>query len=161
MNDLENKGMTTVSDLRKSIDRLFEDFWRAPPFGSMMEWPWQPGLDFKEEPDHYLFTLEVPGIHKDQLKIESVENQITISGKKHSYKKPKLASDSTEEHWTQFQKKIRLPAHSDVEKIEVHYQDGLLHLYVPKTTQSQPRTIPLQEESQTKHFLKKLLGMEE
>src|SRR4051812_45944780 len=41
-----------------------------------------PACEIEEQKDHFLLSLEVPGVKKDDLKIEFVENQVIISGER-------------------------------------------------------------------------------
>jgi HSP20 family protein len=122
-----------LTHLNREMDRLFDDFW-APQ--------WSPAYDIEEAEDHYLLSLELAGVSKDQIKLEVLDDQLVISG---------------ERRLERFQRAFTIPAGVDADKVEANYQDGMLRVYVPKAESAKPRQIRITNGSST-GFFGKLLG---
>lgn len=155
-----NNGM---ADFRREMDRLFDDFWSMPTAspGSEMTAAWSPMTDIDEEDDHYMLSLEIPGMKRDELKIEVIDNQVVISGERKTEEKRKeKGSVYSERRFGRFQRSFALPTHVDAEKIEAQYQDGVLKVYVPKSEAAKPRQIKIGDTSSGGIF-SRLLGKKE
>lgn len=151
-----------LSDLRREMDRVFDDFWSSP-LSSAQETTtsWSPRTDVDETEDHYMVSLELPGMKRDELKIEVVDNQVVISGeRKQEEKSRQRGSLYSERRYGKFQRVFSLPAHVDTSKIEAQYQDGILNVYVPKSEAAKPRQIKIGDPSAGNIF-SRLLGKKE
>lgn len=139
-----------LSELRREIDGLFDDFWASPTPSQ-----WRPAYEVEEEEDHYLLTLEMPGVPKDQIKIELVGNQLTVAGERRRETKDK--NGFSERQYGSFHRSFMLPNGIDFGKVEADCQDGVLKIYVPKAESAKPRQVRIGEGSET-GFFGRLLG---
>lgn len=137
-----NDSWNPLADFRREMDTLFDDFF-SPTTGSWRdtEATWTPACEVAEEAGHYMLSLEMPGIAKDNIKIEVADNTVTVSG---------------ERRYGKFQRSFTLPAGIDADKIEANYQDGVLSLMVPKAESAKPRQIKIG--TSTSGFFGKFLG---
>jgi HSP20 family protein len=124
------------SDLWRQMDRVFEDV--ATEFS--------PAYEVDERDDHYAISVDLPGIKKDEIKIEVLDKALTVSGERKKFDKP----------YGTFKRSFVLPGTVSTDKIEAQYEDGVLMLYVPKTPAAQSRTIEVQPG--TSSFLQKFLS---
>lgn len=142
-----NTSMGPLGDLRREMDRFFDDFWTASPTVRNLqhaEATWMPACDVEEGEDHYLLTLDMPGVPKDKIRLEIVDGQFMISGERNQERKGR--SDGawySERRHGKFQRNFALPARVDADKIEANYQDGTLRVYVPKAESAKPRQIKI------------------
>ncbi|HOC32433.1 MAG TPA: Hsp20/alpha crystallin family protein, partial [Armatimonadota bacterium] len=70
---------SAFSDLQGELNRLMEDFtydWNA------LGRNWRPPMDLVETQDAYVLEADVPGVSSDDLHIETLDNTITIRGKR-------------------------------------------------------------------------------
>lgn len=123
------------SDLWNQMDRHFE---------ATREF--SPDYEVNEHDDHYAISVDLPGVKKDEIKIEVLDKALTITGERKKFDKS----------YGNFKRSFVLPNTVSVEKIEAHYEDGVLQLYVPKTPAAQARTIEVQAGKSS--FLDKFLG---
>lgn len=161
MNNLvttRHQDRNPLAEFHREMNRLFDDFWSGPLSSmSQFEKGWQPACDVEENEDHYLLTLEMPGISKDQIKIECVDHLISISGeRKREFNKKEDTYWYAERRFGKFQRSFTLPAGVNAEKIEANYQDGVLRLYVPKAESAKPRQIKVSTGFSSGLFGKKL-----
>jgi HSP20 family protein len=145
-------GIESLNELRREMDRLFDGAFSREASSPAQ---WQPACDVTEGEDHYLLTLEVPGVPKDQIKIEVVDRQINVSGERKL--EPQSGAWYSERRFGGFFRSFTLPSGVDGSKIEAHHQDGILRILVPKAESARPRQIKIAEGGQP-GFLKKLLG---
>jgi HSP20 family protein len=148
-----------LADLRREMDRLFEDFW-APVTSSSrtLGSEWQPACDIDESEDHFLLSLEMAGVPKEQIRIEVAGNELVISGERSRQTKRKQESQSySERRFGKFQRSFALPSAVDSARIEADYQDGILRVWVPKAESSKPRQVKIGTGTGSS-FFGKLLG---
>lgn len=151
-----------LADFRRDVERLFDDFWSMPASaGNELTASWSPIADIDEGDDHYMLSLEIPGMKKDDLRIEMLGNQVVISGERKTEEQRKEKGRLySERRFGRFQRSFALPAHVDADKIEAQYQDGVLKVYVPKSEAAKPRQIKIGESSSGGIF-SRLLGKKE
>ncbi|WP_158247353.1 Hsp20/alpha crystallin family protein, partial [Pseudomonas sp. FW306-02-H05-AA] len=78
-----------------------------------------------------MLSLEMPGIPKDDIKIEIADNTVTVSGERRAEdKKKENGAWYGERRYGKFQRSFTLPAGIDSNKVEANYQDGVLQLIV-------------------------------
>lgn len=98
--------------------------------------------DFMEE-GAYVLRAEIPGIDPDKDIEVSVENDLlTIRGERREETKDK---NRREFHYGSFRRTVSLPKGADADKITASYNDGVLEVRVPTTTEETPTMrIPVQ-----------------
>lgn len=134
------------ADLQREVGRLFDDF--APSSRSLnaTQRAYAPLCDVHETDEHYLMSFDIPGVSKDNIKIEVVDNQLTISGeRKHETEVKNGSYHLSERSFGKFHRMFTLPASLNADKIEATYHDGVLRLAVPKAESSRPRQIQIGE----------------
>ncbi len=141
-NDLWNP----LADLRREMDSVLDNFFTPTVNRSWREFEqvWAPACEVAEEGGHYLMSLEMPGIPKEEIKVEVADNTITVSGERHAKDEKKEGGTwYGERRYGKFTRSFTLPAGIDAEKIEANYQDGVLSLMVPKAESAKPRQIKI------------------
>jgi HSP20 family protein len=108
---------------------------------------WAPALDIAERPDAYLLTVEVPGVKPEDLDITLEGGVLTVQGER------RFQDESTDQQWHRverrygaFRRSITLPSQTQADKIEASFEDGLLHITVPKTDAAMPKRIEVRAE---------------
>lgn len=141
------------------MDRFFDDVWSAQAPRHWREGTvLTPACDVEESDDHFLLSLEMPGIPKDQLQIEARGNQLVISGeKKFERKSGEKGSVYSERRFGRVERSFTLPTGVDLGQVEANYQDGVLHIMVPKAVSAKPRQIKITDGKES-GFFAKLLG---
>jgi HSP20 family protein len=138
-----------LSKLQRDIDRMFDDFIAPTRFLSQdadVSPTFNPACDVEETDSHYLLSFDVPGISKDNIKIEVVDNLVTVAGEKRIEQEQKRAAQHLiERSYGQFRRSFTLPSHVDTEKIEANYQDGVLTISIAKAESAKPRQIKIGE----------------
>jgi HSP20 family protein len=101
-----------------------------------------PAVNIKENNDAFDVEVAAPGMKKEDFKVELDGNMLTISSEKTDETKENEGERySTQEFsYQSFQRKFQLPKDVvDADKIEAHYENGLLHLVIPKKEEAKQR----------------------
>lgn len=144
-----------IQELRSEMDRLFDGAWSLPLEGEAesSNRTWQPACDVVEDQEHYLLSLEMAGIPKDQIQIEVVDQNLIVTGeRKYEDRKKQSGVMYSERRYGKFQRTFSLPLGLDLDKIEANHEDGVLRILVPKTEAVKPRRIKIEGGSSTGFF---------
>jgi len=136
------------TSLFDEMERLFEEFNHSSSRQSA-ERSFSPAVDISESENHYLMNVDLPGIKKEDIKIEMHENVLTISGERQRARKyeDENKAQRFERSYGSFTRSFSLPTTVESDKIEARYEDGVLSLYLPKTPIAQARTIEVQSKA--------------
>jgi len=149
---LSSAGM---SDVFEDFDRIVDSFLR-PTYATTVNF--QPRCDVNETKDHYLVSFDMPGVKKEDIKIEVQGNELVISGERQREAKEQdgEAVLRHERMYGKFERTFTLPTTIAAEKIEAHYENGVLNVALPKAEAAKSRTIQIQ--TGQGGILNKLLG---
>lgn len=112
------------------IDRFFADG-VARSGGSTFSFV--PRVDVIEEDKAFEIHVAVPGMNKDEFKIDLNDNLLTISGeRKYSKEKKENLYRSFETQYGSFSRSFSLPENVDGGKVTAQYTNGILVVTVPK-----------------------------
>jgi HSP20 family protein len=109
------------------LDRFFND-----SFGAALK-QFNPAVDIAEDDKSYEIHVAVPGVKKQDFKIDLIDGKLTISGeRKMEEKKDGKNFHSIETQYGSFSRSFFIPEEVKVDKVEATYEDGLLKLTLPK-----------------------------
>lgn len=118
---------TSFSNL---IDRFFNDS-LARSGGS--SYSFVPKVDIIETDKAYEISVAVPGLSKEDFKIDLNDNFLTISGeRKFSKEKKENNLHVVETQYGNFSRSFSLPENVDASKISATYANGILEISIPK-----------------------------
>lgn len=118
---------TSFSNL---IDRFFNDS-MARSGGS--SYSFVPKVDIIENEKAYELSVAVPGLSKEDFKIDLNDNFLTVSGeRKFSKEKNENNLHVVETQYGNFSRSFSLPENVDANKITATYTNGILEITVPK-----------------------------
>lgn len=132
-----------VGDLFEDFDHIFENLARP---ASTTTVGFQPACDINETKEHYLVTFDMPGVKKEDIKIEIQGNELVISGERQSEFK-EMNADTVIRHervYGKFERKFELPNTINADKITAQYENGVLNVALPKAEATKGRTVQIQ-----------------
>lgn len=96
-----------------------------------------PAVNVTDNKDNYLISLAVPGLKKEDFKIDVEGNTLTISSEKEENKEEKDGKYTRKEYnYSSFSRSFTLPGEVVNEKIDAVYQDGVLKVTLPKNEEA-------------------------
>jgi HSP20 family protein len=138
------------ADLRRQIDRLFDDFqWSWPTTGRTvfdmepfwrgeLSWGKAPAVDVAERDNGYELTAELPGMDASNVEVKYADGVLTIKGEKKEEKEEKKKDYyMSERRFGSLQRSFRLPDGVDADKIAANFKNGVLTVTLPKTVEAQ------------------------
>jgi HSP20 family protein len=148
----------SLSQLRRDIDRLFDDTFRGSSWPS---WPRRsdllpslanenvllsPSVDIVSTDKEYRITVEVPGVEEKDIKLESSGDTLTIRGeKKQERKEEKADIYCTECAYGSFERTLTLPEDANADKVDASFRNGVLTITIPRerAAKAPTRKIPV------------------
>jgi HSP20 family protein len=105
-----------------------------------------PALDVYTEDDKALVTeVQVPGFDKDDISVNIQDGVLEIKGEKHEKaedKKSKRSYMKRESH-ASFYRSLVLPKNANADKIDAHFDNGVLTVTVPFKALPKPKKISI------------------
>lgn len=128
----------TLSDLQHTLNDLSGRDWSTSLTSSRGTYP--PMNVFKRDND-YIALFEIPGVHKDQLDLQVLENKLRIKGTKNPLYGENVSVHRIERKTGSFDRTITLPVKIDPDKVRAEYQDGILAVFMPCQELEKPKSI--------------------
>ena len=117
------------------LDDMFKGFWMRPVrYDVEMPQQLQIKLDVKSSDGAFTVAAELPGVKKEDIKIDIDGNRVTISAevKKESEEKKGEEVIRSERYYGAISRTFTLDADIDEAKADAKYSDGVLKLTLPK-----------------------------
>ncbi|GMH17974.1 hypothetical protein Nepgr_019815 [Nepenthes gracilis] len=91
-------------------------------------------IDWKETPEAHVFKADLPGVKKEEVKVEVEDGRVLyISGERRREKEEKNDTwHRVERSSGQFRRSFRLPENSKVDQVKASMENGVLTVTVPK-----------------------------
>lgn len=124
------------------IDSIFSDFLGYPKVWSVSGASFVPRVDIVENDDSVSMKFEVPGMDKQDFKVNVNDKVLTVSGERKSESEEKSENYIRSEIRSgSFVRSFTLPDTVDVEKINADYKNGILELALGKREEAKPKEI--------------------
>ena len=146
--DIVKQDVPRVLSPFSEMERMMEDFMRRPFSMFPMMWPLtakieetlSPAIDVFEEDNAVVVKAELPGMKKEDISVELSNGILKIKGeKKREEKVEKKNYYRTERSLGSFERRISLPAETQVDKAKASFKDGLLEIKIPKSEETKKK----------------------
>jgi len=141
--------------LLSDLDRLFD----RPFFGAGLRWPalrmmmpsdvtkWVPEIDVFERGNMLVTKIDLPGMKKEDVKVEVVDGHLAISGeRKNETEETKNNVYRAERSYGSFYRAVPLPQGVKLEDVKAAFANGVLEVSVPlPVKEATKRQVPIQE----------------
>ena len=143
----------------EEMDRLFEDFgmgrsWLSPTFGrelfpstlgSLERSAWLPQVEAFEREGKFIVRTDLPGMTKDDVKVEVTDEAITLSGERRSENEERREdSYRSERSYGSFYRQIPLPEGVRADDASATFQNGVLEISMRAPQREERRSRQLQ-----------------
>ena len=128
------------------LNRFFDDpFFNISRFADNSELGmWNPAVDLYEKDDHFMIKAELPGVDKNDIKIDLKDRLLTLSGERTYDNEVKEENYYRRERaYGKFQRVFTLPADVDSDKIKAEFKDGVLEIEVPKPEEKKAKQVTI------------------
>jgi HSP20 family protein len=118
----------------RDFDEMFRDF--TPSVLRNIDNAPRMRMDVTETEKEYVVKAEIPGVQKEDIKVAINGNQVSLTAE---IKEEKSAGDGgkagalrSERYYGQLHRSFTLPQEVDDDQAEARYENGVLHLLLPK-----------------------------
>ena len=130
-----------------SLRSVFNDLFDGNDYSQWMQpnkSKWHPAMDVLESKDSYLVRAELPGMKKEDIKVEVKDGMLVLSGESKSEKPAQgVEYRHVERVASKFWRSLSLPETVKQDGIEATYKDGILEIRVPKAEEAKARQIEI------------------
>jgi HSP20 family protein len=138
------------------MDRAFGDFgheagWRLPRLlargrrlfrhgAKELGMAWAPQIDVRERDGKFIVHADLPGMNKDEVKVELFDDMVTIQGERKQEKTEEREGYSYSEcNYGSFYRSVPLPEGVDTSKATADFRKGVLEVTMPVTSAAKPK----------------------
>ena len=144
-----------LRQMTSEFDRVFER-----PFGTAFRWPmfqrlgfaetanWAPQIDVFERDNRLVTKVDLPGMKKEDVKVEVTDGHLAISGERKAETEEKKDNVyRCERSYGSFYRAVPLPDGVRLEDVKATFADGVLEVSVPLPAKAQAklRTVEIEE----------------
>lgn len=129
-------------ELEEMSSRLNQIF--RPGSGSEREalagFDWAPSVNISETDEAYVIRADIPGVAKEDIKINVENGVLTLSGERHHREEKKSEKlHRVESSYGSFLRSFTLPDDVKEEAVDAGMKDGCLEITLPKSTEQKPK----------------------
>jgi HSP20 family protein len=141
----------------EEMDRLFEDFgfgrgWLTPRLWRGLEGrEWLPQVETFEREGQFVLRADLPGLTKDDVKVEVTDDSIIIQGERHSEEEHKREGYyRSERTYGKFYRRLPLPEGVNAENANASFRNGVLEITMqaPKREEQKARRLEIRGEAE-------------
>jgi HSP20 family protein len=111
----------------------FDGVWESEQLRLLLQARWRPDADIYETSGTIEMTIDLAGVDEDDFEVQLFDNALVIEGRR---RLPSAREDAVYHvagiRQGLFRVELPLPARVDPERVEAHYDRGLLHVTLPK-----------------------------
>lgn len=141
------RTLSLFDQLREEMDRMFE----TAPLARFGFAPWRemtfvPPLEIEEKDNKLFVKADLPGLKKEDVKVEVAPEGLTIKGeRKEAREEKKEGYFRTERLYGSFERFVPLPDGAVLEKATAEFKDGVLTIAVPlgAVPKHEVKTLPI------------------
>lgn len=124
-----------LARLENEINRLFKELIPEEKLETQVT-AWAPRVDVYEKDNNLVIEAEIPGARKEDIEVKVKDNSVIIKGEvKREEEKKEENYYRSERFYGKFERVIPLPTDVKPEEAKASFENGILKLSIPKTTQ--------------------------
>ena len=103
---------------------------------------WAPLVDIVEDEKEYLIKVELPEVHKDDVKVTVEGGTLTISGERKAEREVKGRKlHRVERFYGNFERSFSIPDDAESSEVKAEFKDGVLRVHLSKSEKARPKQI--------------------
>lgn len=128
-----------IRDLEDGLNRFLGEVGKDVGIG---ERDWTPALDVRETDSEYVIEADIPGMDKDDIHLEVIEDTLTVKGERKQVEETdKENYHRVERRYGSFYRTVQIPGGFDAEKIKADFKNGVLSVHLPKPEETKAKRI--------------------
>ena len=158
LENVSTSGISPFSFMKRfgeEMDRLFGDFspgrnWIPPALAEVTGANWAPQVEMFERDGELVVRADLPGLTKDDVKVEFTDDGLTIEGERRSEEEEKGEGYyRSERSYGKFFRRLPLPEGVKADNASATFRDGVLEVTMeaPRHEQRKPRKLEIQGET--------------
>lgn len=137
-----NEAFRPFGLMPRDMEQMMNEFFGRGTSSTSGLTKFTPEVNIAETESAYEFSIDVPGMKPEEVKVEFHDGQLTISGERKEEKEEKGKTyHRTETTYGSFQRSFTLPGAVDEAKIAAIASHGVLKVTLPKSLKVKPRVI--------------------
>lgn len=131
-----------MAEMEHEMDRMIKSSLRTP--AGVESIGFAPICNIKENDKEYIVQFDIPGVKKDEIKIQLADNRITVSGERKEQKEEKdVRHFLSETYYGSFMRSFDLPREADESKVDALCEDGVLTIKIKKNVALKSKEIKI------------------
>ncbi len=147
-----NRLAESVGEFENLFNQFFGGTGQAAKFAQSKFAPskFAPSSDVFELDTSFEISVELPGVQQEDISLEFVEGQLQISGEKKlaEFDQQTSTCHRSERRSGPFQRTFKFPVDIDSDNVSAKFENGVLHVILPKAPQVLPRKIQIKTNGQ-------------
>ena len=94
----------------------------------------------EETEKEVVVRAEMPGFEPEEIEVLVRGDELLLRAAK---KVPAEKKEAAEKPWRRLERVLTLPPHTNPEKVEALYHNGVLEVHLPKTEEALPKRVPV------------------
>ena len=143
--------MRDLMSMEREFNKIFNSLERKFGFGDgnneneeFENAVWMPMTDILEDENQYYLNIDLPGIKKEDVKINYSNGQLSISGER----KQETVEKNTKYHraersYGKYYRSFTLPQKINENEIDAEFKDGQLKISIPKSEEAKPKQLEI------------------
>ena len=133
------REFTTLQD---RMNRLFRDSFGDTREEALSTSTFAPPVDVYEDEHNITLKIEVPGIDEKDIDVRIENNTLVVHGERKFEKEEKEENfRRVERQYGSFTRSFTLPNTVDAERVQAHYDKGILKVQLAKKAEAKPKQI--------------------
>jgi len=116
-----------------AAERLLEELWQSERVRLLIEARWRPDADIYETASAFEIVVDLAGIGDDDFEVQLFEDALVIEGQR-QLRAPRESAvfHAASIRQGPFRLNLPLPGPIDADRVEAHYDRGILRVTLPK-----------------------------
>jgi HSP20 family protein len=132
-----------LDTLQTDVNRLFDTFFGGRTANGTAR-RWVPAMDLVETDDHLVLRVDLPGLDRDDVKIEIKDGVLTVAGeRKAEHEERKDGYHRVERAYGGFARSLSLPQGVDADQVHAEFEKGVLEVRIPKPAERKPHRVQI------------------
>lgn len=131
-----------MSNFQNRIDRMMNELLELKGQSPSSIMDFSPSSEITEEENQYLLKVDLPGVKKEDVKVEVSGDTMTIKAERKTEKEEKSKKRFLSEiSYGSYVRSFSLPQSIDEKKVDAKFENGVLQIAIPKTETSKSKQI--------------------